>query len=174
MRSAFNKNERLPRVYLAGKISKNCWRNTLVTGLREHSWDDGSLEQSNFYYVGPFFVGCDHGCYHRPKNHGFRRGCSADLEIARSEIAALCRSAVRKADLLFAYITAFDCYGTLVEIAWAQEADIPVVIAFAPSIASAESNEMWFACVRAAWVQFDVTESDLPEVFARALRRYTL
>jgi hypothetical protein len=163
---------RLPYIYLAGKIEKNCWRSRLVTGLREHSWDEGPLEQSTFCYVGPFFVSCDHGCYHGQETHGVGSGCSPVLEIARSEVRALCDAAISKADLVFCYITALDCFATQNEIGWTQAQGIPLVIAFAPGIASAAFNEMWFACVRAAWVQFNVTEDALPELFDRALRRY--
>jgi hypothetical protein len=32
-----------PKVYLAGKIRKDCWRNLLLKGLRDHKWKNGSL-----------------------------------------------------------------------------------------------------------------------------------
>lgn len=173
MISRLHKSNPLPKVYLAGKISKHCWRHTLVSHLREHSWDDGPLEQFYFCYVGPFFVGCDHGCYHRPENHGCFQGCSPDCDIPKYEITGLCYAAIRKAQLVFCYITSKDCFGTLVEIGVAHALGIPVVIAFAPGIACEESNEMWFACAGAVRVKYDVTEYSLNEVFDSALRRYT-
>lgn len=75
-------------IYLAGKITKNGWRETIVDGLRDalylsHLEDvlsDGVfpiLTNSIFGqhdYIGPFFVGCDHGCLHSPESHGWGLG----------------------------------------------------------------------------------------------------
>jgi hypothetical protein len=65
------------KFYLAGKVSKNCWRHTLVRDLRDAMALDGGCEESTRLprrfpvmtdavdgghdYVGPCFVGCDHG-----------------------------------------------------------------------------------------------------------------
>jgi hypothetical protein len=56
------------RVYLAGRISKNDWRNQLVYDNRPdddtENWrKTKSLPmQDGNTCVGPFFIGCDHGC----------------------------------------------------------------------------------------------------------------
>ena len=162
-----------PRIYLAGKIRKNCWRHELVPGLRTAGWEGGPLVCSDFVYVGPFFVGCDHGCYHGPTTHG----CGLDLwtpDVAEShDVAKACRQAVRNSNLVFCYIESPDCYGTLVEIGWAQEADIPVVIAFAPGVARPTQNEFHLACSYAYASAFDVTKNDLPGLFERAIREFS-
>ncbi len=180
---AFSKAGRAPYIYLAGKIRKHCWRHGLVSGLRQHSWDDGVLPQDAFVYVGPFFVGCDHGCFHNKSSHGAialrevnacpGRDIQAEFDTPRLEVANLCLGAVAKADLLFCYIDSADCFGTIVEVGYALAQDVPVVIAFAPGVASAADNDFWFACEKAHWVIYDVTEPELPSYLMAAIRRYS-
>lgn len=60
-------------IYLAGKISKNCWRHELVPGLRNASDNTEKLEYAildRHTYVGPWFKACGHGCFHLPRSHG--------------------------------------------------------------------------------------------------------
>ena len=72
------------RIYLAGKITKNGWRKEIVPQLRS-AWGAPCLDAADwrdidplefylggvhFHYVGPYFVGCDHGCFHGPNSHG--------------------------------------------------------------------------------------------------------
>lgn len=173
---------RTPHVYLAGKIRKHCWRHGLVSGLRDHSWSDGVLPKVGFDYIGPFFVGCDHGCFHNKNSHGAvairgvnacpGRDIHADFDGPHVEVASLCLGAVTRADLLFCYIDSKDCYGTLVEIGYAIAHNVPVVIAFAPGIASVIDNDFWFACAKARWVIYDVSEHELPSCLMSAIRRY--
>ena len=170
---------RMPHIYLAGKIRKHCWRHRLVSGLRDHSWSDGALPQDDFVYVGPFFVGCDHGCFHNKNSHGaiairgvnacMGRGVHADFDYPHLEVANLCLSAVTKADLLFCHIDSDDCYGTLVEIGYALAHNVPVVVTFAPGIASAVHNDFWFACEKARRVIYDVSEQELPSYLMSTL-----
>jgi hypothetical protein len=163
---------RKPSLYLAGKVSKFCWRHGLVTGLREHTWGNGPLAQAGFTYLGPFFISCDHGCAHTPGSHGNAFGGSLAQNMARKEVARLCREAISNSDLVFAYIDSKDCFGTLVEIGWAQGLSIPVVVSFAPGVASAESNELWFPCEFADLVEYDVTQEQLPALIERSVQRY--
>lgn len=173
----------LPKVYLAGKIRKHCWRHKLIYGLRGHSWSNGPLEQSLFSYVGPFFVGCDHGCFHNENSHGsiarrtdylcVGRGLHAEFDAPHHEVVALCLEAVRKADLVFCYIDSADCHGTLIELGCAIAYGIPFVIAFAPGIANAENNDFWFGCAKARQVIYRVTEQNLKEHLEKSIRRYT-
>ena len=116
---------RVPHIYLAGKFRKGCWRHSLVSGLRDHSWSDGVLPQRDYVYVGPFFVGCDHSCFHNKNSHGAGavrgvnacsgRGVEAEFDAPHREVENLCLEAVGKADLLFCYIDSTDCHGTLGE-----------------------------------------------------------
>jgi hypothetical protein len=157
------------KVYLAGKIRKDCWRHKLVTGLREHHWSLGHLPQDHFTYVGPFFVGCDHGCYHQSNSHGNGMGCWPDRDADQQEVSRLCRESVNDADLVFCFIDSLDCYGTIAEIERANTLRKPVVIAFATGIATEDKNEMWFVCTLAARVHYNVCECKLPGLLNAAI-----
>ena len=160
----------LPRVYLAGKIRKDCWRNLLLKGLRDHKWRNGSLSQQDFDYVGPFFVGCSHGCYHHPNQHGAVNGCWPDYDQTREEVLLLCTTAIDKADLFFCYIDRVDCFGTLTEIGYAFAKGKRIVIAFAPDIVSHDNNEFWFPSEMAHKIHFNICLCHLPRLFEKTLR----
>ena len=172
-----------PNVYLAGKIRKHCWRHQLISGLRDHSWGDGPLQQNSFNYIGPFFIGCDHGCFHNKNSHGNvairgdtlcpGRDLNAEFDAPHLEVATLCLEALVKADLVFCYVDASDCYGTLVEIGYALAHDVPLVVAFAQSIATSADNDFWFSCVKARWTLYGVSEYQLTNYLDEAIRRYT-
>ena len=162
-----------PKVYLAGKIRQTCWRHLLIDGLRNHSWNDGALTQVDFDYLGPFFTSCNHGCYHRDSSHGAGIGCTPDFDIHAWCIAQYCRHAVQQSDLVFAYIESSDCYGTIAELERAHTKNIPVVIAFAPGLATPIANDFWFVCTLARSVIYDVDESQLPALLRRSIREWT-
>jgi len=162
-----------PDLYLAGKISHTCWRHNLIPNLRQSRWENGQIVTDQFNYVGPFFVACDHGCYHGPTTHGALgdgNGLCAEPLDDKALVIQRCQQAISKCNLLFAYIDAHQCYGTVAEIERALILNKQVVIVFAPGIASAEKNEFWFVAARAAAVLFDVTETVLPIVFKLILQ----
>jgi hypothetical protein len=158
-----------PQVYLAGKIYKDCWRHRLVSNLRQHTWQDRPLHQENFDYNGPFFVGCDHGCYHQPSSHGNKDGCSEDFNLQSHDVVDKCLTAVDSSDLVFCFIDARDCYGTIAEIQRAHDKGIRVVIAFAPGIADKYQNDFWFICTKAHKVHFNICECKLRQLFTQTL-----
>lgn len=164
-RTAFSVARNRPKIYLAGKIRKHCWRHQLVNDLREHHWGAGQLAQQDFNYVGPFFAGCDHGCYHGDGGHGNVSGCSPDMDLERYHVVKFCLDAITYADAVFCYVDAPDCHGTLVEIGWAYAKCVPVWIAFAPGLAQKDDNPMWFASEWAHKVSYDVAETKLPLEF---------
>ncbi len=182
-RNQAHTQDNTPKVYLAGKIRKHCWRHQLVSGLRNHSWGDGPLHQNTFTYIGPFFIGCDHGCFHNKNSHGNvairgdtycpGRGPNDEFDAPHLEVSTMCLGSLKKADLVFCYVDAADCYGTLVEIGYALAHDIPLVIAFAPSIATPADNQFWFACVKARWSIYGVHEYELSDYLEQAIRRFT-
>lgn len=75
------------KIYLAGKVSKRCWRHKIVRDLRSADWENAPLRSAvcvngeAFDYVGPFFVSCDHGCYHGDGTHG----CLGDNQVEEVE-----------------------------------------------------------------------------------------
>lgn len=133
------------RVYLAGKIAAGDWRHKAVGGLRDsvtyHEFESEwpVLARSIFGrhdYVGPFFVCCNHGCYHGRGTHGSDpEGCSglspASLE-GRDTIARRCRSAIDRSDLVYAWVDDPSAYGTILEIGYALGRGRRVVLAHPP------------------------------------------
>ena len=165
------------KVYLAGKISKNNWRESL-DGYRAFSIDasdvadDINTENQNAelfetYFgelpviskhpyievTGPFFLSCDHGCYHGEGTHGVGATIDKDLDhtlgysgcsgttFSRNEVVRICKNQIDRADMLFAYINSADCYGTLFEIGYASGTGKPVAVMFANDDLA---NSMWF------------------------------
>jgi len=158
-----------PKVYLAGKIRKNDWRHSLVPNLRESSWYDAPVDCGAYLYVGPFFSGCDHGCYHGPTTHGNLSGsdqCQSH-SMNREKVRHRCLQGVDKCDVFLAYIDSKDCYGTIAETQTAIIKGKFIVMAFAPGIDSPTTNDFWFLSIKAHRVHFDVSESDLPELLRR-------
>jgi len=168
-------SENCPRVYLAGKISKNCWRHTLVPGLRGAHEDvcrsPQTPEREAFIYTGPFFVACDHACSHGPTTHGAGYdGCGSVEAPTRGEVFRRNCAAIESADIAIAYINTYDCIGTVWEIAYAQDRGIPIYLVFAPEI---DANEFWVPRMRAARLHAGLTTAtveELPEVVSAIIR----
>lgn len=156
-----------PNLYLAGKIGKNDWRHKLVPRLRDHEWNSGPIGTNTFNYVGPFFVACDHGCRHGPNLHG-AVGDECGPNVTQLEVIANNNAGLDAADLVFAYITASDCYGTLIEIGWALKSRKRVVLAFAPGI---QAQDFWYATEQADAVYSNVRNCCLPELLATEIQK---
>jgi len=134
-------------VYLAGKISPYDWRakfgycftldhEDIAGGCIVHVNDSLSI-------TGPFFISCDHGCYHGEGSHGVGAsdgGCMGHF-FSRKDVLEICKQQIDRAEILFAYIDCCDCYGTLAEIGYAHAKGKDIVIVFSnPEI----KKEMWF------------------------------
>lgn len=160
------------KLYLAGKIKKNDFRHRIVPNLRDHDASGGQLKTASFIYTGPFFTACDHGCYHTPNSHGSiaENGCmaSGDTET-RYEVIRRNNAAIDSADLVFAYITTTDCYGTLIEIG--RTTITPrrprLAIAFAPGI---PVDDFWYCASQADSVHHNVRECCLQDLLTVELR----
>lgn len=159
-----------PTLYLAGKIAKNDWRHGLVPGLRGHLWADGPIRTDQFIYTGPFFVSCDHGCAHGTNTHGaVNTSCGGEqlsVQFTRHEVFSNNLQSLNAADLVFAYITATDCHGTMGELGYALALGKGVVLCFAPGI---DSADFWFWATACHTVHIDVRECCLPVLLASAL-----
>ena len=151
------------KIYLAGKIRANCWRHRLVPNLRDSTWGDAPLYCDTYLYVGPFFVGCDHRCYHGESTHGNynKYDLCRQLGTTRREIRHRCLAAVEECDIFVAYIDSHDCYGTIAEIQHALDISKLVVIAFAPGIATVDKNDYWFTSCSEHRVHYDVSKLQL-------------
>ena len=141
--------DRLPRVYLAGKIGKHDWRHTLfplrhVELSYDERYDRISLNQQpltrdGFEYCGPYFLGDDHGCFHGRNQHGlidpgWADGHSMDDQdfpqvLKRQTVMRSCLHWIDQADAVFCWLDALDAYGTLAELGYARARDIPIYLA---------------------------------------------
>jgi hypothetical protein len=125
-------------------------------------------------YVGPYFASCDHGCYHGRGQHGV----AARTGQVRSEhephnaaeirplVVSACLAAVRRADLVFAWVESPDCYGTLVEVGYAFSWGITVA-AYGPGLTA----DLWFLgeiCADGGRAGPDDLEACLRRAVARA------
>ena len=161
-------------IYMAGKISKGDWRESLYGRGNSPTIDDddGYIVfphidlDSGLTYVGPYFMGCDHGCYHGNTTHGLGGGDSSiclDFDVARSQIFSACQSAIcLSTNIFFAWIDSIDCYGTLAEIGFAHGLRMggSSVRLNHIWIATPEAHkELWFANYMAT----DFTETATPE-----------
>jgi hypothetical protein len=165
------------KIYLAGKISKNDWRTSILNESRialDESqmtaatwpiWEKAIWGQHD--YVGPWFVSCDHGCAHGPNSHGLNADglgtCMANAP--RRLVASQCLSAIDRADLVFAWIDDKTAFGTLVELGYAVgiRAKTALAVPFGQDL-----DDLWFAnvCSSAAF------KAESPEIGLRgAIRR---
>lgn len=157
------------KLYLAGKISKNDWRHSIVAGLRSlhPHFEDGPsipdqwpiLEKSindTYDYTGPFFVSCDHGCYHGRDTHGINsEGCGGpptpldtrphlyDTSNTRYKIVKLCRDAILRSDFVFVWVDSMSVYGSLFEIGFAYANKKRIWWGYPPKLY--DRSDLWFA-----------------------------
>lgn len=129
-------------IYCAGRIGKADWRHEVCPDLRSisHQIDDirefpGAPLLEKHRYVGPVLLGCNHGCYHGPNEHG--AGATTDdacrsASATRDSVHSADCDQIRGSDLLFAWIDDTECYGTIAEIGYAAGGEIPIVVARPP------------------------------------------
>ena len=144
--------------YLAGKIEFHDWRERFYSvDFNEDApvaeWANHSEPVNRSLTVtGPFFIRCDHGCYHGPDRHGVGAveqihhsdewgGCMGNF-FTREDVLNICMSQIDRAEIVFAYIDHDDCYGTLTEIGYAYAKGKDIVIIFSNDKLR---KEMWFA-----------------------------
>lgn len=154
--------------YFAGKITKHDWREPIYhVNFDFYDLDNyASMVQysekvsDELTVTGPFFISCDHGCYHGQGKHGvgaidpFKKSDLVDLfnldetysgcmgtKLTRANVFDLCKIQIDKADILFAYIDKNDCYGTIAEIGYAHAKGKDIVICFANETLK---ETMWF------------------------------
>lgn len=159
------------KIYLAGKITAHGWRESIVKELNGldgsdmfSDWPSGAYMalhdgrpdevvwpvQKNVIfgkhdYVGPYFIDCDHRCYHGRSNHGVGAttdGCDGrEGGMGQIRTAMYCRSAIKDADLVFAWIDAMDAYGTIAELGYAHGLGKKIFIAIKKGL---EAHDFWF------------------------------
>jgi hypothetical protein len=150
-----------PTIYFAGKIAQGNWRDQILGGRIGSSNDaydnreclfnpkiDLREDRGNFWYGGPFFISCDHGCAHGPGLHAASGSCydgySRPLET-RPKIWAANRRLIERADYVFAYIDETNCFGTLIELGYAAALKKRLWVAFGRNVPIEKFDDMWMA-----------------------------
>lgn len=137
------------KVYLAGKIAANDWRQKIVDirdnffGNEKYKIRHGMELVYNDYITitGPFFLSCDHRCYHGNNSHGVglnrlcpdgeRYDCYAETDyFSEGEVKNICLNQIKKSDVIFAYINSDECFGTLYELGYAAALGKPILLLF--------------------------------------------
>lgn len=160
------------KIYLAGKIdSIGDWRNKIIfdkqytmstrvcsfmcwdveeNGGKNFLADEALLKipDVNIYTCGPFFISCDHSCFHGQSSHGVGLNqitcCDEkNLTFDENDVKEICMKQIDRSDLVLAYIDSPDCYGTLYEIAYAKTIGKPVILVFSTAKLK---FDMWFYC----------------------------
>ncbi|MFE7077902.1 DUF559 domain-containing protein [Streptomyces sp. NPDC057620] len=158
-------------IYLAGKIGKNDWRHDVVGRSLKQSWPEDCYSNDastpwpiiknavidHFDYVGPYFIGDDHGCGHGAGTHG----CGADGSVCgvdsaaptRQQLVPRCFAAIDSADIFFAWLDDVTAYGTLVELGYAKARGKTIYTAgpqlpetfFHGALLGGPIDDLWFA-----------------------------
>lgn len=151
------------KVYLAGKISPDDWRRSIIDIYRKEGYMGGDLTtmERKFFFThygqsiskdlmitGPFFIACDHSCFHGNGTHGVGvNKATCDGEgfgggLQEKDVVDICLTQISNSDIVFAYIDDVTCYGTLIELGYARKKNKKIFIIFkSPKI----SDELWFA-----------------------------
>jgi len=142
-------------VYLAGKIRAHDWRHGIVSKLRDAvgiKWGDPwpvlrRAIAGAHDYVGPFFIGCDHSCYHGKNEHGVGAatgGCGGGGPTNKVQVVQRGLQAIQKADLVFAWKESADCCGTLFELGYAKGLGKDIAVAVSNDLGINEYHDFWF------------------------------
>ena len=136
------------KYYLAGKIWQNDWRTQLLghrggaiseVGCQCEDADSFRLQHtlwelpdfcdhSAAKYAGPFFISCDHGCYHGDNRHGQLSWGTPNIHTDRNFVAWACFQWIDNADVVIARISDDNPTGTLVEVGYAFAKGKPVYL----------------------------------------------
>lgn len=150
-------------IYLAGKIEKNDWRHEIFRNLRNSQYYRGNgnfkdkMTVDGFLYNGPYFLSCDHGCYHGPNNHGrgvVTAGCGEVGDRSR-DVLNKCLQWIETSDIVFVWLDSTDAYGTISEIGYAKALKKPIFIAMDEKFMNRPfSKDTWFIQTMSNWFTF--------------------
>ena len=176
------------KVYLAGKITNDWWRNEILgdgsssrrtPGIyvsasvdeieKRYEYYNGEYDAGEFIVTGPHSLGCDHSCFHNT-SHASTDGeftCLGELGMEQQDVFEACTHQINKSDIVFAYITSSDIYGTLFELGFAYGINKPVYIVF-------KNNELkrlhWFIAKAARECYVVHQNGDLKEFFEKIIK----
>ena len=159
------------KIYLAGKISKYNWRNKILKDSRIDETNTPYILEEGFEYVGPYFLSCDHGCYHGYKTHG-RRICSTSIcsddykNETREKTISKCYEWIDNTDILFCWIDDITAYGTFTEIGYASAKKKIIYIACDKKIEKS-SLDIWFPLLSSDVLTYEDNIEDAWENFVK-------
>lgn len=134
------------RLYLAGKIDGDDWRNCLVTANAPEVWTPG-IEMpmiGNQICVGPYLSERGHG----------EQGHAQSAKGHAEGIVDLCLSSIDRADAVFVWWNGSETVGTLVEVGYAKAKGKPIFVASPRGV-----NVPWFL-----WDICETFTADSPEL----------
>jgi hypothetical protein len=98
-----------------------------------------------FEYAGPYFVSCDHGCYHGEDTHGqgaARGGCASGEErVSPALVVQTCLRWLGAADAVFCWLDDPTAHGTVAELGYATGIGKPVFLYTPPGD---RLRDLWF------------------------------
>lgn len=112
-------------------------------------YKEGSAEKfyfgtKKYLYVGPFFLGDNHGCLNDSAYHLIDRyAAEYGEDVSRHDVVEVCTKQIASADFVFAWLgsDSHEAHGTLTEIGYAKGLGIPVYTA----CTAQDTFETWFA-----------------------------
>lgn len=159
-----------PSVYLAGKIKRYDWRHSVVPNLCRAGALGGHfplpLDCGSYTYTGPFFASDDHGGTHGATCHGNCEGQLGEPSITRESLFHRNNAAIKAADLIVAYIDAYDCIGTVCEVSYAWTLGKKIKLIFAPAI---NRDEFWYLRQMGHTVRQRRSDRSLAETITRII-----
>lgn len=156
------------KLYIAGKISRENFRELIIPRLSSHQWGDPNIQTESYEYLGPYTVNCKHGCFSGNGTHE-SVGSDGSIELSQKDVIYANMRALESADLVFAYINTTDCYGTLMEIGWAIAREIYVVLMLSPDV---PVHELWFIAGQVNSVHYNVRPCCLKQLINQEIKNY--
>ena len=157
-----------PKLYIAGKISTDNFREYIVPDLSYHQWGDLNIQTPIYEYLGPYTVNCKHGFFSGNGTHE-SVGNDGAIDLSKEDVINENMRALANADLVVAYISTTDCFGTLMEIGWAIAKGKRVSLLLSPDI---PVHEYWFIAGQVDKVHLNVRTCCLKMIIEQEVNKY--
>lgn len=164
----------IPNVFLSGKVTNQDWRTSVLSDTCSHKFEP--INMGGWIYCGPFYNACRHGCVRQMQNlHGQSLGgeCCFGPQKYQHEIKQKCFEGVSDCDVFVVYLNAPACYGTMVEVGWAEALRKQIVVLVDSSISQELRSDFWF-CTTGHPVIEVAHPSDLPWILDDIAVNYSL
>ena len=153
-------------VYFAGRVAHHGGYRGKLLGdnlVMSMGHDVYEIHGGKVVYGGPFAISCDHGCFHKERGgaHGLLpvKGseCYGTMDysekphdgsscgLSKEEAVERCLDQIYSCDAVHAYIDTISCYGTLVELGYANAFGKPIYIFYDEKQGKSLTKHLWFA-----------------------------